>query len=298
MLKNRRLHLKEYQAKLLNRKYNLAFIMSNKETKELVMYRPIIKSMWLNKFAWAYGRERQEKLKEKFTNEKCRMITLTYDTKLYTPEQVARRHKADFKKFVRLIRKDYPDFEYAYFVEVTQKLYVHFHIYTNIFVKYADIKKNWLKTTGSYIVEVHLIKGTKRIDYTSAYHQVQTKYAYYQLQFAWKNIDRFFGQSRNFFKKEEDKEKIFEYLGFVKFRGHEVLQELEQCKKNGAVIITEDVLAETLHWLNLSILMNKQEKCFYLVDNIAHYEKEKIPDETLSRIKKPKYDYQPTIEEW
>lgn len=221
MHKNRSLTLEKYQQILKDRVNSLSFLLADKNYDETYVFKPQVRSMWHTSFMEAYFKERRSLLLKKFHSCRCRMITLTYSTKLYTPEQVANRHKADFKKFVRLMRKEFIDFEYAYFVEVTKQNYCHFHVYVEDFYPRQIIERIWKEITGSYMIRVKEIKDEKQADYCSNYHSIARKFNQEQLRFAFKNISRFFGQSRNFFEKKEVVESNFRLICKIKSLGYD-----------------------------------------------------------------------------
>lgn len=169
--------------------------------------------MWHKDFMEGYFRVRQAKLLNHFQHNRTKMLTLTYWTKLYTPEQVAKRHKADLKRFVRLVREKYPDFQYAYFIELTENLYVHFHMYIDLWIPVTWLKDRWEEVTGSYIVWINYMESEKQKYYCANYHSIARKFNQEQLKFAFKHVSRFFGQSRCFFEKQEKAESNFNYLG-------------------------------------------------------------------------------------
>ncbi|MEA2104178.1 MAG: hypothetical protein U9P79_06020, partial [Candidatus Cloacimonadota bacterium] len=140
---------------------------------------------------------------ERIIKYKSKMFTLTYDTKLYTPLEVVERHKKDFKKLVRKIREVNSNFEYAYFIEVTKKMYLHFHVYTDTFISQKWLSDTWREITGSYIVEIHSIRTEKQKYYAVGYMNVSQKFTFEQLEFVFHNVSRLFGSSRGFFEKEK-----------------------------------------------------------------------------------------------
>lgn len=264
MHKNRRLTLKKYQSILESRVNNLALLLVNKTTEETFIFKPKVNSMWHVNFMESYFLNRRQLLIKKFLESRCRMITLTYSTKFYTPEEVAKRHKADFKKFVRNIRKYYPDFQYAYFVEVTLNLYCHFHVYTDIFIPRNLIEKVWKEITGSYMIRIKEIKDQKQVEYCSNYHSVARKFKPYQLEFAFKHISRFFGQSRNFFDKEDKKESEFSMCCFLKDLGINWREYIGVWDRNETVLIGLRELNSNKDLIFFDVTIQQDQK-FYLL---------------------------------
>ncbi len=264
MHKNRKLDLKQYQHKLEERVNKLAFLIQNKETNKIFLYKPKVKSMWHNKFIKDYANERYYKLKERLNKKDCRMITLTYSTKKYTPEQVAKRHKSDIKKFFRLIRKEIPLIQYCYFIELTKKLMIHFHIYVDRFIHQKVIKEIWTKITGNFIVDIRLVSTPEQIKYCSSYHQIMKKYNHRQLEFAWKNISRFFGQSRNFFSPAEKVLSAYHLLGRVKFAGVNLLEYFNLKDINWNLIVNIEKINDELEDIFFDCVLNDKNGFYYV----------------------------------
>lgn len=263
MHKNRLLPLHRYQEILKERKFNIAMFLSDKETGEMVLFRPAMKSLWLNDYVYNYTRERTQKLYDHFKKYRSRMITLTYDTKLYSQEEVAERHKADIKKFVRLMRAKHKNFQYCYFIELTKKNYVHFHIYVSEYYHWSTIKECWLKASGSTGIKVKEIKNFKQMSYCSRYHNIIRKFQPYQLEFAWKHISRLFGQSRHFFDKPEEIEKKFEFMGMIKFSEYNILRHIEEAKKTNCLILDSSTIDQFFQDSLIYFLFNPDNNTYY-----------------------------------
>jgi len=230
-------NLQEYQQVLEKRNKSFALLLKNKKTNKQMLYFPKTRSMWATQFAKNYTNKRFHLMYNTIKLNHTRMITLTYSTKLYTPEQVARRHKKDIKEFIRRMRLINKNFQYTYFVEVTKRLYVHFHLYTNQFILHQDIKEIWQQVTGSYIVYVNLIKSEQQKMYTANYNSILQKFSQYQLEFAWKHISRFWSSSRHFFPKGEPQESLFEFVAKMKLKGQELQNIVETCKAGNVAFI-------------------------------------------------------------
>ena len=255
MHKNRQQPLEVYQNKLLNSVNKIALLLNKKDGSGAVIFKPAIKSMWHSEFMEGYFKVRQAKLLNHFSKYRCNMLTLTYSTKLYSPVQVAIRHKADFKKFVRLMREIYHRFEYCYFIEVTKKLYVHFHVYVDQFFNVETIKKVWQKVTGSYIVDIREIKTEKQKFYCSNYHSIAKKFNFEQLKFAFAHISRFFGQSRHFFDRAEKVESCFNYLGRLTSSGIDWREFFGIMNRNETLLVNLDDLLEHTAELVFSLIL-------------------------------------------
>ena len=115
------------------------------------------------------------------------------------------------------MRKKFGKFEYCYFIELTKKMMVHFHVYVNRYFPQPEIKRIWQNITGNSIVYVSAVQSNEQIKYCSEYHQILKKFDFAQLEFIWKNIDRIFGQSRHFFINLVGKEKLYkrDFIGKI-----------------------------------------------------------------------------------
>ena len=238
-------NLEGYQTILLQRAKTFFILCKNKETETNVLINIRPKSLWHRNFQEAYSRPKQILLLNKFKSGKNRMITLTYNTNLYTPEEVAFLHKKHIKDFIRRIRKIIGKFEYCYFIELTKNNYIHFHIFTDTFVAHKMIKFVWEKITRSTIVDVHLIKNSAQMYYCSSYSSIAKKWTQEQLEFAWKHISRIYGTSRNYFPKKEMKESKYEFIESCLIK----LDEKEELSKARTV----DLLGE----FNLETFLNE-----------------------------------------
>jgi len=201
--------LQQYQAVLERRDRNFCIGLRNKTTQDSFLYKPKTKSFFHPDFVKAYITPREIKLKERLQLFDCRMVTLTYSTKLYTPLSASNLHKSHIKKFIRLLRERFGSLEYCYFIELTKQLFVHFHVYINRYIPHQQIKEIWFKITGNSIVSINAVDSKKKVKYCSEYHQILKKFNSEQLAFVWKNIDRLFSQSRNFFAKSEKAESLY-----------------------------------------------------------------------------------------
>lgn len=244
MHKNRLLPLESYQNKLRNNVNKIALLLNKKDGSGAVIFKPSIKSMWAAEFMEGYFKVRQAKLLNHFSKYRTNMLTLTYSTSLYSALDVATRHKADFKRFVRLMRQIYPKFEYCYFIEITKRFYVHFHVYVDQFYPIETIRETWERITGSYIVDIREIKTEKQKYYCSNYHSVAKKFNFEQLKFAFAHISRFFGQSRHFFDRAEKVESCFNYLGRLMTSGIDFREYFGILNRNETLLINLDELLE------------------------------------------------------
>lgn len=264
MHKNRSLTLEKYQQILKDRVNSLSFLLADKEYDNTYIFKPVVRSMWHTDFMELYFKERRSLLIEKFNRSHCRMITLTYSTSLYSASDVAKRHKADFKRFVRLMRKEFTEFEYAYFLEITQNHYCHFHVYTDKFYPRAKVEQIWKQCTGSYMIRITDISSPKQIDYCSNYHSIARKFNQEQLRFAFKNISRFFGQSRKFFPVKEVVESNYRLICKIKSLGVDWRDLIKVTDVNETVLMPLehlDLMDYTIHF-SLKLMDNGQ---MYLV---------------------------------
>lgn len=274
MHKNRSLPLEFYQKKLEERVNSLAFLLFDKTTEKPIIFKPEVKSMFHPKFMEGYFRCRQAKLLNHFKSHKVRMLTLTYDTKLYSPVDVAKFHKIHIKKFVRKMREIYGQFEYAYFIELTDKLYIHYHIYIDRFYPVEKMQQIWKDITGSIIVHVKEIKTEKQKYYCANYHSIMKKFPFQKLDFAFRNVSRFFGQSRHFFETKDIVEPTFGFIGRLFDAGFDWREKLGIINFNHSILIAIDELNELfedVHWL---LKLHDNE---LILHGIGHYDLKEPP---------------------
>ena len=192
--------LKDYQKVLEKRSKTFFLLLERIEDGKPMLAKPATKSIWHPKFSKQYLYPRFAKMLKALVVNKSKMFTLTYSTEKYTPKQCVKRHKADFKKFVREIRKTYKNFEYCYFIEVTKKMMIHFHVYTHNFIDVNDLRQAWSHVTGNYIVKIKTIRDETQKFYAAGYQSVIKKFNHEQLEFLFHNVSRLFGCSRNWWK--------------------------------------------------------------------------------------------------
>ena len=158
------------------------------------------------------------------------------------------------------MRKQFGKLEYCYFVELTKKLMVHFHIYVNRYFPQVWIKRIWQQITGNSIVYVSAVTSDKQIKYCSEYHNILKKFSFEQLEFIWKNIDRLFGQSRHFFAKSDPKERNFERVFIGKICGS-FLQSLSESATGSRYFwISEGELASICRRWQIVLIQTAKDK--------------------------------------
>jgi hypothetical protein len=194
--------LEQYQTKLRMNAYSFGLLLKNESTGEDFFFKPKARSLWVDEQRKDYLAPRMAKIRKALLSFNYAMITLTYWTELYSPEEVAERHKKDINRWTKAMRQIYGRFEYAYFIEVTEQQYVHFHIFVSKKISQSRAKQIWCWITGSYIVHRKVIHNTKiAVNYVNKYCSKIADGSEENLEFMFRNIDRFFGCSQNFFAK-------------------------------------------------------------------------------------------------
>jgi len=215
----RYLNFFDYQDKLANQEKHLQLLLWNKKDGKYYIYKPKSKSI--------YGTENQKnnyykqlraklKLTEENTNQKISFVTLTYDTKLYTPAQVIGRCKQDIKNWLKMIRHRVGQVHYMWIVELTKKNYVHFHLIFKEYIPAKIINACWKATTGSIITHVKGISREKAGRYITKYISESSKMSEDQAKFLYDHdFKRLYAHSRGFFVQKLKSKGIFYLLGII-----------------------------------------------------------------------------------
>lgn len=216
--------LPEYQNRLIKQSQTLRFFLLHKTDGTQYYYKPSIRSIWVEKFRQNYLKDRSKKLAFRLQRGDLSFVTLTYWTELYSPEQVADRHKSDINRFIKSCRKQYGKISYSYVVEVTKKNYVHFHIFLSKQIPKNFIKKLWKSITGSWRIDkVDITDPRKAANYVRKYVEKMDCGSLSKLEFMWNYIDRFFACSRNFFRSATDPGRQSKFRMLAMFRASEDL---------------------------------------------------------------------------
>lgn len=204
--------LPEYQGILRNRSLNLGIVCENTATGNFLIFHPIPATPWLPEGRKKYFRKLYARAKRLNPNKKFSFCTLTYSSRRYTPEQAAKRVKHDLDKFFKRLnyRKSKP--QYFYVIELTEKKMVHIHLIFDRFVHKRKIFKSWFKVTGSTAIKIKALAYKNAINYMLKYLTKAKKMPENYFEFLFKNIDRLWTASRQFFAKEDpDKEKAWSF---------------------------------------------------------------------------------------
>ncbi len=224
--------LLEYQKILEKRDHSFNIILSEADNPaKVVCFSPATRSFFHPDFRENYLKPRIAKIKKQLSQGGYKFLTLTYWTKNNTAFSTIKNHKKHIKKFFRIVRKKLGAIEYAYFIELTDKFYVHFHIYLSRWLDIVELTKIWKSITGSWIIEIEDINTPEAVHYVAHYSEVLRKFSNDKLSIVWSNISRLFGQSRRFFTTKEKKEKKFKYYGILYntiFSSSEVCQIISQ----------------------------------------------------------------------
>lgn len=221
--------LPEYRDILEQRNKFFYLHLIDREKKTEIIIKPQTKSLWHPKFTKAYLTPRAIRIIDQVEKSQYYFCTLTYWTKLYSAERVAYRHKKDWKKFAREVRKLYPDFQYSYFIELTKKNYIHYHFITDCTITEKEMRKIWRAITGTWKIEIKPIETKKQVEYVAWYCTIKEKNTESKETFIWSHISRLFGQSRNFFDDKPISEKRMKLLYMIYIR-NDILR--DHMKKN------------------------------------------------------------------
>lgn len=212
----RKYSLTEYQKVLENRDKSFNIILEDLDNNnKVVCFSPATRSFFHNDFRENYLKPRIAKIKKQLSQGGYKFLTLTYWTKNHSAMSTIKNHKKHIKRFFRLVRKKLGAIEYAYFIELTDKYYVHFHIYLSRWLDIVELTKIWKSITGSWIIEIEDIDTPDAVHYVSHYSEILRKFTQDKLEIIWNNINRLFGQSRHFFSQPKKKEKKYKYYGIL-----------------------------------------------------------------------------------
>lgn len=203
---NRELYtLDQYQSILEQRWHSGLIWLAKRDSNgfpDFYFCRPVPRTVWLpGKPREKYYLRLRNKLKTQFRQsaKKYSFLTLTYCTRLYSPEEACARLKSDIKELLRRIRRRYKKIQYFYIVELTENGYPHLHIIIDKFIWWKVLKAMWGAITGSWIILIKSIPGRSVAGYLTKYLTSQKKSSDWQFAFIFKNIDRLWSSSRGFF---------------------------------------------------------------------------------------------------
>lgn len=205
MHENREIYsLKQYQQILIDRWRRTVYWFAKKEDDRYDMYfaKPTPKTQWLSgKPRKKYYRKLYTKLNTQLRTDKFHysFCTLTYHTRKYSQKYAFLMLKDQLKEFIRLVRKKYPKIQYYWVIELTKRLYPHIHIVFNGYVHWLVIRAIWYRVTSSYITDIRSIPSHDISKYIAGYLAKQSKHDKTQWSTIFKNIDRLYGSSRDFF---------------------------------------------------------------------------------------------------
>lgn len=208
--------LPEYQAKLRNGYKSLGLILKENSSGKTYLFRPIPSTAWLPEGRKKYyGKllKRKDSIKKHNHYSFC---TLTYDAKLYTNVQVAKRLKSDIDKFFK--RLDYHNGrpEYFYVIELTENFYPHIHLIFDQYIHKSKIFMSWKEVTGSTAIKIQGLHYEKALFYCLKYITKAKKQSEAMFSFLFSHVDRIWSCSRNFFHKFDDSLKKWFCIAFFK----------------------------------------------------------------------------------
>ncbi len=201
MHENRILYtLPEYQSIFKENAEKFVILLRDTETNEEFFFKPNPRSLWVEEYQSEYLKSRKGKMYHALKDRSYDFLTITYWDKIHTVKQACDRHKSDIKRFIRNVRKIRSDIQYCYTIEVTDRNYIHFHIFIESGITEKTYRRIWRGITKSYIVKKTVIGNNKKlINYVNKYISKIADGNESKLDFMYKNIDRFFGCSRSFY---------------------------------------------------------------------------------------------------
>jgi len=204
--------LSEYQAKLRRNYLHLGVVLEKTAKGTFSIFRPLPKSPWLPESRSKYFKPLYTKAKLLKHSKKYTLCTLTYSTKLYTPESACHSVKHHIDLFFKRLgyRKSRP--EYFLVCELTDQMMVHIHLVFDRFVHWKKVRASWYKVTGNIITDIRNKKRDQAIHYCFKYLTKAKKMPNGKWAFIFKHIDRIWSSSRNFFDDPEDQPKKYKFL--------------------------------------------------------------------------------------
>jgi hypothetical protein len=184
----------------LDRRNNKFFqILYDPKTDEAYFFKPRVRSLYEPYCRLNYFRDLRKKFKTTSVGNDLTFSTLTYSTKLYSPEEVSLRAKKDIALLMKRLRRLIPKLQYFYIVELTKKFQPHFHIIFNSEIPKKTLSKYWKDITGSYIVDIRKMHSDHLYSYMTSELLKSKKKSEYYWQFIYFNFSRLWSSSRGFF---------------------------------------------------------------------------------------------------
>ena len=189
---------------------------------EAYFYKPRVRSLYEPEARLNYFRN----LRNKFRNLPCNIdytfATLTYSTKLYDPETVAKRCKHDIALLMKRLRRQYTKLDYFYIVELTKKFQPHFHIIFTKEIPKSLLRRHWKDITGSFIVDIKKVFSDHIYGYMTSELLKSKKLPEEYWQFIYFTFSRLWSTSRHFWLHGSATVKKY----YILFKDPEILKSI------------------------------------------------------------------------
>jgi hypothetical protein len=203
---------KQYQNIVMTRWQTTLFWFAKKETEGYNLYfaKPAPSCVWLpgkprNKYYKNIFKKINNQLRDQ--SRQYSFLTLTYSTHLYSQKSAFLLLKEHIREFFRLLRKRYKKFEYFWVVELTKNCYPHVHIIISKFIHWKVVRAIWHRVTKNKVVDIRTAGHKNVSEYLTKYLSKQSKHNETQFAVIFKNVDRLYGSSRNFFSVNKEFKK-------------------------------------------------------------------------------------------
>lgn len=241
--------LQQYQSKLRANVKSLGVCCFNQNENNYIVFHPIPATAWLPEGRSKYYRNIRKKILNVRSDRHYTFCTLTYSSRLYTPEQIGSRIKRDLDLFFKRLRNYDQKFEFFYVIELTKAGNPHIHLIFDRYIHWKRIKKSWVKITGCPVVKIKGIKGKNVFHYVTKYTTDASKQSEKQFEFLFKNISRLWARSRNFClpAKVQIKNSKFQFL-FYDFTDSKFTENISTTIENYGeleILLLLNSLAET-----------------------------------------------------
>lgn len=224
--------LPDYQKKLRASAFKLGVVCEHSESGKFTIFRPIPNCPWLPESRKKYFGKLRRRLDSTVNVKKYTFCTLTYSRKKYSNIEVARRIKHDIDLFFKRLgyRKSKP--EYFYIVELTDNFMPHIHLIFDRYVHKKKVFTSWFKVTGSIMSRIQFVPAKNMVWYVTKYLMDAKKQSEAKWMWIFKNIDRIWSSSRNFFKVNPDYKSAYEFYFTVFDKNNALLQYFEDMKRS------------------------------------------------------------------
>jgi len=204
--------LPEYQNKLRNGYKKLGLFLQNVEDHKIFVFRPVPTTCWLPEARKKYFNKIRSKVETLNYSKKFTFATLTYSTRLYSPNVCADRVKSDIDLFFKRLTYRHKRPEYFYVLELTKNYMVHIHLMFDRYIPHKILKKSWFYVTGCTIVDIRHLPTKSAFWYCVKYLSDCKKQDDGKWSFLFSHIDRIWTCSRNFFAGAVSKEGRYKFL--------------------------------------------------------------------------------------